>query len=116
MSDDLTKTITELGLDSVCEEPSYIPDFPLSELVEIRPRYPLNECENTIEFNLCGLNDSFYTIPSNIRICGVVEVRKENGNQVTNTDNISCVNLFPHCLWESITTFINDKQVSDTGN
>ena len=115
MSDSLTKKIRDLGLHTVCEEPTYMPNFPLEELVEIRTRYPLHECENTIEFNLCGLNDSFYTIPSTIRICGVVEVRKENGQQVGPNDNISCTNLFPHCLWESITTFINDKQVSDTG-
>ena len=40
---------------------------------------------------------------------------KATSAMVGPNDNISCVNLFPHCLWESITTFINDKQVSDTG-
>ncbi len=115
MSESVSKKIRDLGLDTVNEVPTYMPNFPLCEIAEIRPRYPLHESDNTFEFNISGLNDCYYTIPNSATICGVVKVRKQNGGLVTAADNISCTNLFPHALFESISTYINDKQVSDTG-
>lgn len=115
MFESISKKIKELGLDTVNDLPNYMPNFPLCEVAEIRPRYPLRESEDTFEFNISGLNDCYFTIPSSAEICGVVKVRKQDGTRVTNGDNISCTNLFPHALFECISTYINDKQVSDTG-
>jgi hypothetical protein len=112
MSESLTKKIRDLGLDTINEDPTYMPNIHLYEDAEIRPRYPIHESENSFEFNISGLNDSFFIIPSTVRICGVIKVRKAAGGLLTNADGVSCVNLFPHALFESISTFINDKQVS----
>ena len=115
MSESLTKKIRDLGLDTINEDPTYMPNIKLYEDAEIRTRYPIHESENSFEFNISGLNDSFFIIPSTARICGVIKVRKANGGgMLTNNDGVSCVNLFPHALFESISTFINDKQVSFT--
>lgn len=115
MAVSLTKKIQDLGLDSINEKPKYMPNFELWEVAEIRPRFPLHEVQNSFEFNLAGLNDSFYTIPSTTRICGVVKIRNHDDTLLTAADGVSCVNLFPHALFESISTFINDRQCSDTG-
>lgn len=112
MSESLTKKIRDLGLDTINEDPTYMPNIHLYEDAEIRPRFPLQESENSFEFNISGVNDSFFIIPNTARICGVVKVRKAAGGLLANTDGVSCVNLFPHALFESTTTFINDKQVS----
>ena len=54
MSESLTKKIRDLGLDTINEDPTYMPNIHLYEDVEIRPRYPLQESENSFEFNISG--------------------------------------------------------------
>lgn len=111
----LVETVSGLGLDTVHEKPQYLNQIPNWEDVEIRPNLPLHESSNSIQFIVGGQNDPNFTIPSTMQLCGVVEVRKQDGAQLVPADQVSMVNLFPHALFESINVFINNKQISDSG-
>ena len=111
----LDSTISSLGLDTVFEKPQYLKQLPNWEDVEFRPNLPLHESSNSIQFIIGGQNDPNFVIPSTTQLCGVVEVRKPDGTLVVPADETSIVNLFPHALFEAITVYFNNKQISDSG-
>ena len=111
----LSETISGLGLDTIHERPQYLPQIPNWEDCEIRPNLPIHESSNSIQFIIGGQNDPNFTIPSTMQLCGVVEIRNANGDQLVPNDQVSVVNLFPHAMFEAVDVFINNKQISDTG-
>ena len=76
---------------------------------------PIHESSNSIQFVVGGQNDPNFLIPSTVQLCGVVEVRNQDGTAVVAADEVSMVNLFPHALFEAVNVYLNNKQVSDTG-
>lgn len=111
----ISETLSGLGLDSVLEKPQYLPQIPNWEDCEVRPNLPIHESSTTIQFVVGGQNDPNFTIPSTMQLCGVVEIRKQDGTNIVLADDVSMVNLFPHALFEAVDIFINNKQISDTG-
>ena len=89
------------GLDTVHEQPKYMPNLFNDEEIVIRPTIPGNTDSGRTQFKIGGLNDPMFFQPSSVLIAGVVEVRKQNDAPLTDADQVSCVNLFPLALQAS---------------
>ena len=103
------------GLDTVHEQPQYMPNLFNDEEIVIRPTIPGNTDSGRTQFKIGGLNDPMFFQPSSVLIAGVVEVRKQNDAPLTDADQVSCVNLFPLALFEDVTVSINNRLISNTG-
>lgn len=66
---------------------------------------------------LGGANDPNFIFPHSIQLYGNYEVLKQDGTplQVETDGHVSGCNLFPMAIWENVSIFLNDRQISDSG-